>query len=151
MKQEWSPEEREALYLKAAACFEKRHDTVMVVRCNDPCGRHAKVMDEDKPACRNFTFSVTSVLPSIINGGRSFSVWTLDEARSIPSLQSRSSVHEELMASAFLTVPLPEAPFCVARMCMPGCWASRRRSRISISMALPMPSSLRQDCVPAGR
>lgn len=44
MKQEWSLEEREALYLKAAACFEKQHDAVMAVRCYDPCGRHAKVI-----------------------------------------------------------------------------------------------------------
>lgn len=44
MKQEWSPEEREALYLKAAAYFEKQHDTVMAVRCYDLCSRHAKVI-----------------------------------------------------------------------------------------------------------
>lgn len=188
MKQEWSPEECDALYLKTAACFEKQHDTVMAVRCYDLCGRHAKViqllerhahedprhghfrelqpyylaipedeatsspdlmvglsmvsflradfdvsrlwydrlcvyaarpghsleeqkqleayiryldivclvrsadsvvdlmpliaqgMDEDEPAYRNFTFSVTSRLPSSINGGRDSSVWTLDDA-----------------------------------------------------------------------
>lgn len=40
----------------------------------------AQGMDVDEPACRNFTFSVTSGLPSIINGGRDFSVWTLDDA-----------------------------------------------------------------------
>ena len=44
MKQEWSPEERDALYLKTAAYFEKQHDTVMAVRCYDLCGRHAKVI-----------------------------------------------------------------------------------------------------------
>lgn len=44
MKQEWSPEEREALYLKAAACFEKRHDTVMAIRSHNLCSRHAKVI-----------------------------------------------------------------------------------------------------------
>lgn len=44
MKQEWSPEERDALYLKTAACFEKQHDTVMAVRCYDLCGRHAKAI-----------------------------------------------------------------------------------------------------------
>ncbi|MCC6106174.1 MAG: hypothetical protein LKH62_00070 [Atopobiaceae bacterium] len=44
MKQERRPEEREALYLKAAACFEKQHDVVMAVRCHGLCGRHAKVI-----------------------------------------------------------------------------------------------------------
>lgn len=36
-------------------------------------------MDEDEPAYRNFTFSVRSGLPSIINGGRDFSVGTLGD------------------------------------------------------------------------
>lgn len=40
----------------------------------------ARGMDEDEPAYRNFTFSVTSGLPSIINGGCDSSVWTLDDA-----------------------------------------------------------------------
>lgn len=40
----------------------------------------AQGMDEDEPAYRNFTLSVTSGLPSIINGGRDFNVWTLDDA-----------------------------------------------------------------------
>lgn len=44
MAQEWSPEEREVLYLKAAAYFEKMHDTVIAVRCYDLCGRHKKVV-----------------------------------------------------------------------------------------------------------
>ncbi len=44
MKQEWSPEERDALYLKTAACFEKQHDTVMAVCCYELCGRHAKAI-----------------------------------------------------------------------------------------------------------
>jgi hypothetical protein len=259
MKQEWSPEEREALYLKAAAYFEKQHDAVMAVRCYGLCGRHAKViqllerhahedprhghflelescylavpedeaqdspdlmmglsmvsflradfdvsrswyerlcayatrpghslekqkqleadiryldfaclvrsadsvvnlmpliaqgMDEDEPACRSFTFSARAdFLPSSMAAVAS-ATGSSTIPRSIASLQSRSSVHWELMAPAFLTVPLPRAPFCVARMCVPGCWASRRRSRTSISMALPISSSLRQDCLPARR
>lgn len=43
------------------------------------CPLIAQGMDKDEPAYRNFTYSVTSGLPSIINGGRSFSVWTLDD------------------------------------------------------------------------
>lgn len=44
------------------------------------CPLIAQGMDEDEPAYRNFTLSVTSGLPSIINGGRDFNVWTLDDA-----------------------------------------------------------------------
>ena len=40
----------------------------------------AQGMDEDEPAYCNFAFSVTSGLPSIINGGCDSSVWTLDDA-----------------------------------------------------------------------
>lgn len=43
MKQEWSLEEREALYLKAQQT-SRGSDAVMAVRCYDPCGRHAKVI-----------------------------------------------------------------------------------------------------------
>ncbi|MDY4650635.1 MAG: hypothetical protein SO366_00085 [Atopobiaceae bacterium] len=259
MKQERSPEEREALYLKAAAYFEKQHDAVMAVRCYDPCGRHAKVIqllerharedprhghfrelepcylavpedeakgspvlmmglsmvsflradfdvsrswyerlcayaacpghslekqkqleadtryldiaclvrsadsvidlmsliaqgiDVDEPAYRSFTFSARAhFLPSSMAAVTS-APGRPTMSRSIASLQSRSSVHWELMAPAFLTVPLPRAPFSVARMCVPGCWASRRGPRTSISMALPISSSLRQDCLPARR
>lgn len=111
----------------------------------------AQGMDEDEPAYRSFTFSARPhYIPSSMAAGTSAS-GRPTMSRSIASLQSRSSVHSELIASAFLTVPLPEAPFCVARMCVPGCWASRRRSRTSISMALTMLSSLRQDCLPARR
>ena len=111
----------------------------------------AQGMDEDEPAYRSFTFSARPhYIPSSMAAVASASGCST-MPRSIASLQSRSSVHEELMASAFLTVPLLRAPFSVARMCVPGCWASRRGPRTSISMALPISSSLRQDCLPTGR
>lgn len=57
------------------ACLVRSADSVI-----DLMPLIAQGMDEGEPAYRSFTFSVTSGLPSSINGGRDFSVWTPDDA-----------------------------------------------------------------------